>query len=920
MDLRDYVYEKLTDDGADFQTGQREQIVCPECGKAHISVKPEKGWATCWTPGCEYRVRPSGGYKQSWISAFFDVLHEDWKKYLLSKAGSDFLNVLTEGRKIVPGLLPHLPIGAIPPNYDLSRAIDAARAAMVQDESRAVDESDDQDRMSSQRKKFEKWLADPFDQVKHEPLSLQEFIHNKEGWFARFYVNANGDFVSANLRCSWEKRFTKLQPLPYMGIYYPLAFDRPKPAAFNDCPGDIICFEGEVNAEQFASECIRRFREQHPQVRPIPLSSVVPKFCGLGGVTTWDLETLSRVAESPTICYDNDGGAGLSGVERATSFVSKAGERIDLFAFTTPTKDADEYFKNGAGTLDDFADLWRAAKKPAVSFETVASTIDALRKQDGRDPKDRLPKFDVDRQVSELVWDDLCRRAEIYTSGGLGMIFLHDERRVIEISKDGQDFSNLMIRYGLHPGDSMKQTVGQYLGARAGELGKPTDIHVFSHYDAKNGTVYLSEFNGNVIRIRRDRIDRVANGTDGVLFKIPKDAQPFHLNLEQLPKCSYGLRITPESLLVKYVASQVSWDEEHLTAGQYQLLFIAQMISLFMAGLLRTKPLVLITGESGSAKTMLAERVGWLLLGGKFAAIDLPDKKDDFEALITGTPFAVLDNTRRSRKSEDLQSLVMMCATGGAVSKRELYSTNEHVSFSIQATLYLSTVQCPFHGDEVANRVLIFPVRKLSSYRESSAILREFMRHREEMLGEVVVRIQNILKALEENRNLEILTPFRMADFAAYLVKVARFEGWEEEAVQLLASVAEKQTGFAVENDAVMELFSLWIGGNPNKSVNRWWSAAELDTQLRESYLRGGKLPWAEGDARAMSAYIRNHQDTFAKMFGMVATTDSHLKIKKYRFQPSPETLEHLEREADQRMGSLMQDGAPADRSDWWGI
>lgn len=934
MGLSDYVYEQLTDDGVVYKDGQRERLVCPECGKAHLSVKPDKGWATCWYPGCGYKVRPERNYKHSWVVAFFKVLHEDWRKFLLSDDGVDCRKVLTEQREILPALIGHLPIGLIPPNYDLSRAINAARAAMLADDSKfPIEELNDDDRPNSQHQRFEEWLANPFGRSKEKPLSLQEFIRNKERWFARFYVNANGDFIAANLRCAWEKNFAKIQPLPYMGVYRPFDFDETKPEPFAGCPGDMLCFEGEVNLEQFYSECIRNFITQNPDWEPpIHLDEVLPNACAMGGVTTWDLETLSRMARSPVICYDNDGGAGLSGLERTCSFVPKSHEKMSVTGFTTPTKDADDYFKKGVGTVTDFAALWKRAKRPTVSYQVIADSIDSIRRQEGRDKDDRMSRFEIEREVAKTVWDDLATRGQFFTCGGLGMVFLDDDWRLVDISRDGHDFSNLMIRYGLLPGDSMKDAVGKFLGAQSNQFGIPVDTHLFSHYDAKRQVVYISEFDGNVLRISRDRIERVPNGTDGILFKKPNDCQPYRVNLEKLPNIAYGLRLTPDSAIRKYITSQVNWDEQQLTAEQYQTLYHAQMLTLFMQGVLRTRPLVLISGESGSAKTMLGERVGWLLVGPRFNAVAMPEDTDDFEALVTGTPFAVLDNVQKFRNSSSIQGLMMIAATGGGVSKRELYSTNQQVTFRMQATLYLSAIQSPFRGDEVANRLLIFPTQKLEAYRASAEIAEEFDAHREEIMGEVVVRIQNVLKALHQNQNMPIRTQFRMADFAAFFLKVASYEGWREEADGLLAAVGESQGSYAVEDDVVIELLSLWIGANPTKSAVRWWSAAELDAELRDPYLHGGRLPWNEGDAKAMAAYIRRHQDTLVKMFGMEHGSDTHMKMKKYRFQPTEDMLQRLRDEADRRMGPQMDnephrsDGRfpneviPLDRSEWWGL
>jgi hypothetical protein len=50
-----------------------------------------------------------------------------------------------------------------------------------------------------------------------------------------------------------------------------------------------------------------------------------------------------------------------------------------------------------------------------------------------------------------------------------------------------------------------------------------------------------------------------------------------------------------------------------------------------------------------------------------------------------------------------------------------------------------------------------------------------------------------------------------------------------------------------------------------------------------------------------MSTHLRNHQETFAKMFGMQIDKDRHLKMKQYRFNPTPEKLEALQDEANRR-------------------
>ena len=163
------------------------------------------------------------------------VLHADWHEYLLSKDGEPVRDVLVQQRKIHKDILEFLPIGAIPPGYDLTAAINAAKAAMVSDEAKASQEELERTgKAVSQSKRLDDWLQNPFGRTDaQKPLTMEQFICSKSNWIARFYSNAQGDYISANLRCSWEKNFAKIQPLPYMGIYRLLEPDDTRPVAFS---------------------------------------------------------------------------------------------------------------------------------------------------------------------------------------------------------------------------------------------------------------------------------------------------------------------------------------------------------------------------------------------------------------------------------------------------------------------------------------------------------------------------------------------------------------------------------------------------------------------------------------------------------------------------------------------------------------
>jgi hypothetical protein len=306
-------YETVAAAGVGFREGQVNGLTCPKCGKANVNLKIDKHCATCFTAGCDFKIRGEHQNTSNWVIKFFEVLAEDWLAHFQGDGGEAARKILIQQRHIHPAVLKRLPIGCIPPRYDLKRAIQAAKVSLVDDEDGWAEELDGSEKRSAgaeQRKKVEEFLQGSKRTGKdgtEQGRTLQELVHSLAGWWAFLYQDKNGDYIAANLRCPWEKRFFKIQPLERMGIFAPMDANEPKPGLYADCKGEWLCFEGEVNHLQFLSQIVREALKANPGAEQASLANLLVPSCALGGVSSWDLETLSGYTLNPVFCYDNDG-------------------------------------------------------------------------------------------------------------------------------------------------------------------------------------------------------------------------------------------------------------------------------------------------------------------------------------------------------------------------------------------------------------------------------------------------------------------------------------------------------------------------------------------------------------------------------------------------------------------------------------
>jgi hypothetical protein len=166
----------------------------------------------------------------------------------------------------------------------------------------------------------------------------------------------------------------------------------------------------------------------------------------------------------------------------------------------------------------------------------------------------------------------------------------------------------LLKRYGVVPSDDFFKHVLHAVRLEAQERGTETTVFALAHYDVATNRVYLFDNDRHVYRISKSRIEKVENGTDGVLFVKNPKWEPFTI----------GTPTGNGKLLTDTLLGSLRLGSNVLSREELELLFASWLYAMFFPELFPTRPILAMIGEKGSGKTSVLRRIGQMLFGPKF--------------------------------------------------------------------------------------------------------------------------------------------------------------------------------------------------------------------------------------------------------------------------------------------------------------
>jgi hypothetical protein len=497
-----------------------------------------------------------------------------------------------------------------------------------------------------------------------------------------------------------------------------------------------------------------------------------------------------------------------------------------------------------------------------------------------------------------VIYNHLKTIGKFFNVGGLGyFVETGKEDKPIKISKDDAGCSGLLERYNLNAGRAARDTVGKYLGGHSFTDGEHVKIHMSFHYDPKTMTAYYAEQRGTILKVTKDAVTRITNGTDGILFSYHDDYEPWTFTQTAVKS---GLLTNPGEPLYDAVFKNLDFKASDLTMEQKRILTMAYVLLLFLPNLNGGKLILMLLGDSGGGKSFFLEVIGRLLIGSKFKPTSLPSDGEKFENQMINNAFVVYDNVKKVPAK--IQDLMCSASTGMEIIRRELYTTSNQVTFDSQATFAVTSKKNPLDQIEHLNRSLIFwvnrrPRTKEGAYIGARDLTKDLNKQRDAIMSEIICRAQAVLRALDAEKDYIPRSNVRMAEVAAFIIRIARHENWEDKAKVLLAAWEKEQSEGALEDDEVGPLMVQAIC-QPNFQP-KWMFASEFKNYLTgplatTTQVSMGVSSISRMTPQELSAELINNIGVYAERYGLENQKNASTKTNQFRLNPSRELIDAL--------------------------
>lgn len=842
----------LAEHGIDVAPGRKTD--CPYCGHSTLQVRRDDTLAKCFHPTCGRYMHVSSknhGHADP-LHSFMAELFNNFHAALLAgrdKARGAYDYCLRE-RGIHPQVIADSMIGEVPANYDLDAALDPLIAKAV-----VAGEEDSQSELK---------------QLREIPEKLR-YLQNIAGWLAFFYADENHRLVAMRFRKPYAKQFLLFKATDSMGVFNRELFSPSADAEDRELNERMLVVEGEFNQLQLQSLYARKSEANGRPPQYGYLSA-----CAVGGVANVDVKTLIGTGSKLVVCYDNDSsGAGFKLVERLR-------EVATIRAFTTPGEDSDldtfirSFADDHAGAINALRSLLQNSDIYGRKYDAIRAEVDVLRRNDGRSGE-KLKAFEVARRVAELIVSDLGERGRFYQDDVAGYLFLGAERELIRVAPGELRLELLLKNFGILPSEKLFEHVLAELRLEAFGEGTSTRVFQFTHYDREKNLLYVCNFNQQVYRISSDKIETVPNGTDGVLFLSSSTCSPF-----EKVDVDAG-----RSYLEEVILGKIAFSQDSLTPEDRKLLFQHWLLALFFPELFPTRPILAVVGTKGSGKSSLLRMVGKVLFGARFDVMPLSADPRDFDAAITNEALVAVDNA--DNKSKWLEDKLAVAATGGKIRRRNYFTTNDLVEFPITAFLAITSRTPHFTREDVAERLLLMFVNRLENFVSEAVLLAEIDENRNLIMSEVLGRLQAVVRALKQEKDAVFRTPFRMADFASFVLKIAHAQGWGEEMESILGRMASEQCSFTASSDPVIAAIEVWLQ-KPENDGRELSSVALLSELITSQQVVGLSFEYA-GNPNGFGQHLTSIAETLRKRFGFTERRGSGGK-RLVRFnRPDPVIL-----------------------------
>ena len=259
-----------------------------------------------------------------------------------------------------------------------------------------------------------------------------------------------------------------------------------------------------------------------------------------------------------------------------------------------------------------------------------------------------------------------------------------------------------------------------------------------------------------------------------------------------------------------------------------RLLLKCYIIGLFIPEV--PKPILMLHGEQGSAKSTLQELVKMLIDPSIIRTLAFPKDNNELVQKLSHNFISYFDNVSDIR--DWISDQLCRAVTGSGFSKRQLYTDDDDIIYNFKRCLGFNGINLGATKADLLDRGLIIQLERIAEEKRCKLqdIWRDFERIRPNLLGYIFDIIVKVLKRRREG-SIKLESHPRMADFAEIAELISRCMGNKEnEFLEVYQKNIGLQTEQALEASSVATAIIEFMG-----SKDKWLgTATELLEELEQ--------------------------------------------------------------------------------------
>lgn len=405
-------------------------------------------------------------------------------------------------------------------------------------------------------------------------------------------------------------------------------------------------------------------------------------------------------------------------------------------------------------------------------------------------------------------------------------------------------------------------------------------VNSFTTMDEENNLIFVNDFAGGYFEIGPRSITQKCCDIGGKLFLNQYGSTPilpdFGRHYVRYFERGFDYSKFSASLLYRALFPGDSFASNENKMVMKKTLILIFFISQFFASIMNARPILLLVGKKGSAKSSTARAMGKIIFGEEFDVLGVPRTAEDLLVAALHNPLLVLDNldTVKEWLSDELARL----STGVASASRKRYTDTEQSRFRPD-TFIIATSRNPFvfRRDDVSERTLCVELLQLNKKIPQRDLIRHIEGGRNELLGELFTNLQDILQLMEEYKGA-CEFQYRMADFAKF-VHVAM--GDARKAEETLDFITSASAALALDDCSYFEQINQYLSKYSDETLEG--HAGDIFTllQFEPDLIREDKL-----SSKKLGRWLVRYKQELSVFFKISIAEDKKLGQKYYKIMP----------------------------------